>query len=125
MIVNMIGESVRREVGEVEVLCCALLTDAALGEADAERLAEVLAALADPVRLRIYSIIASAPEICSCNLEAPLNKSQPTISHHTRKLKDAGLIVAERRGRWTWWRAVPEQLAALRSSLGTFDDARP
>ena len=124
MVVNMLGGPVRREIAELEVLCCAPLTDAVLGEADAERFAAVLSALADPVRLRIYSIIAGAPEICSCNLEAPLNKSQPTISHHTRKLADAGLIVGERRGRWTWWRAVPEQLAALRASLGTFEDSR-
>lgn len=115
----------RRGIAELEVLCCAPLTDAALSEADAERFAAVLAALADPVRLRIYSIIASAPEICSCNLEAPLNKSQPTISHHTRKLAEAGLIVGDRRGRWTWWSAVPAQLAALRFALGEIENAAP
>ena len=80
-------------------------------------LAAVLTAVGDPVRLRIFSIIAGQDEIRSCNLEAPLDKGQPTISHHTRKLAAAGLIVGEKRGRWTWWRAVPEQLAALGAAL--------
>ncbi len=83
-----------------------------------------LAALSDPVRLRIFSIIASQDETCSCNLEIPLGKSQPTVSHHTRKLAAAGLIVGEKRGRWTWWRAVPEQVAALAAVLGATAQAR-
>jgi ArsR family transcriptional regulator len=81
-------------------------------------LAAVLAALGDPVRLRLLSIVAAEGEVCSCNLEGPLNKSQPTISHHTRVLTEAGLIVGEKRGKWTWWRVVPERLAALRRALG-------
>ena len=60
------------------------------------------------MRLRLLSIVAGAGEVCSCNLEGPLGKSQPTISHHTRVLADAGLIVGERRGRWMWWRVEPE-----------------
>ena len=104
---------------EAEILCCPPLAEHALSEAEAARLAGVLAALADPVRLRIFSIIASQDETCSCNLEGPLGKSQPTISHHTHKLAAAGLIVGEKRGRWTWWRAVPEQLDALSGVLGT------
>ena len=72
---------------------------------------------------RLSSIIASQGEICSCNLEEPLDKSQPTISHHTRKLAAAGLIVGEKRGRWTWWRAVPEQLAALGAALSLAERA--
>jgi ArsR family transcriptional regulator len=90
-----------------------------LAEEDADALARVLAALADPVRLRIFSIIASADEVCSCNLEAPMGKSQPTISHHTSKLAAAGLITGEKRGRWTWWRVVPSQVEAVRSALST------
>jgi len=101
----------------VEVPCCGAITDGAIDEDDAVALAKVMAALADPVRLRILSIIASQEEACSCNLEAPLGKSQPTISHHTAKLAAAGLIIGERRGRWMWWRVVPEQLAALRACL--------
>ena len=77
-----------------------------------------MAALSDPVRLRLLSLVASEGEVCSCNLEGPLGKSQPTISHHTRVLSEAGLIVGERRGKWTWWRAAPDQLRAVRTALG-------
>jgi ArsR family transcriptional regulator len=69
------------------------------------------------VRLRLLSLIASSDEVCSCELQAPLRRSQPTISHHTKALADAGLIVGEKRGRWMWWRVVPERLAALEGAL--------
>jgi ArsR family transcriptional regulator len=98
--------------------CCGPITHSALGEKDAAELAGLYAALSDPVRLRLLSIVAAEGEVCSCNLEGPLGKSQPTISHHTRVLAEAGLIKGERRGRWTWWRPVPEQVERLRSLLG-------
>jgi ArsR family transcriptional regulator, arsenate/arsenite/antimonite-responsive transcriptional repressor len=98
--------------------CCAALTVSALSKQDATELAPVFAALSDPVRLRLLSIVASEGEVCSCNLEGPLSKSQPTISHHTRVLSEAGLIVGEKRGRWTWWRIVPGQMQRLRDLLG-------
>ncbi|MHB1710385.1 MAG: metalloregulator ArsR/SmtB family transcription factor [Acidimicrobiales bacterium] len=98
--------------------CCPSVTTAPMGEAVAVDLARVLAALADPVRLRLLSIVASGAEVCSCDLEGPLAKSQPTISHHTRVLADAGLIVGEKRGRWVWWHADPRRLAAVRTALG-------
>ena len=82
------------------------------------RLAAVLGALADPVRLRLISILAAQGEVCSCHLEEPLGKSQPTISHHTRVLTRAGIIEGDKRGKWTWWRIVPERLAAIREALG-------
>lgn len=85
---------------------------------DAEGLARALAALADPVRLRLLSLVAARAEVCSCELATPLGRSQPTISHHTKVLANAGLIVGERRGRWTWWHVVPERLAAIREALG-------
>ena len=99
-------------------LCCTVLTHDPLSKRDAERTAPVLAALGDPVRLRLLSIIAAEDEVCSCALEGPLGKSQPTISHHTRILADAGLIVGERRGKWTWWQIVPDRLEDLRRLLG-------
>ena len=99
-------------------LCCAPLTKAPLSTADAADLAPVLAALSDPVRLRLLSIVATEGETCSCTLEAPLAKSQPTISHHTKVLAEAGLLVGERRGKWMWWRVVPERLATIRHLLG-------
>jgi ArsR family transcriptional regulator len=99
-------------------LCCSSVVEAPLGESDAVELARVLAALADPVRLRLYSLVAAQTELCSCDLEGPLAKSQPTVSHHTKILAEAGLIIGEKRGRWTWWRIVPDHLAAVRRALG-------
>jgi ArsR family transcriptional regulator len=97
--------------------CCVPITQGALGEEDAVELAGVFAALSDPVRLRLLSIVAAEGEVCSCNLEGPLGKSQPTMSHHTKVLADAGLIEGERRGRWMWWHLVPAPMDRLRSVL--------
>lgn len=107
----------RREPTLSETVCCPAISDRALSQAEAVRLADVFAALGDPVRLRLLSIVASGGEVCSCNLEEPLGKSQPTISHHTKVLAEAGLIAGEKRGRWMWWCVVPEQLDALRDAL--------
>ena len=98
--------------------CCSPLTEAPLSPRQADELAPVLAALGDPVRLRLLSLVAAEGEVCSCNLQVPLGRSQPTISHHTRILAEAGLIEGEKRGKWTWWRIVPERLETLRSLLG-------
>lgn len=92
------------------VRCCTPLSESELTEREARETASIFAALSDPVRLRMLSLIASETEVCSCALESPLKKSQPTISHHTRILAEAGLIEGEKRGRWMWWRVVPEQL---------------
>ena len=102
------------------VACCAPLAAVELSEPDAKTLAEQFAALADPVRLRLVSLLATAPDgaICVCDLVEPIGKSQPTISHHTRVLAEAGLIEGEKRGRWTWWHLVPEQVERLRGLLG-------
>jgi ArsR family transcriptional regulator len=70
------------------------------------------------VRLRVFNLIATAGEVCSCDLIEPIGKSQPTISHHTKALADAGLIVGEKRGRWVWWSIVPDRVAAIRDALG-------
>jgi ArsR family transcriptional regulator, arsenate/arsenite/antimonite-responsive transcriptional repressor len=99
-------------------LCCASVVDAPLGPEEAVELARVLGALADPIRLRLLSLVAAQDEICSCDLEAPLGKSQPTVSHHTKVLADAGLLIGEKRGRWVWWRVEPTRLVAVREALG-------
>jgi ArsR family transcriptional regulator len=112
------GEVPGVAIGAEIELCCASIVEARLSQDDAISLARVLAALADPVRLRLFSLVAAQSEVCSCDLEAPLAKSQPTISHHTRVLAEAGLIVGEKRGRWTWWRVDPDRLAAIRAALG-------
>ncbi len=78
----------------------------------------MLGALADPVRLRLLSLVAAQDEVCSCDLETPLGKSQPTVSHHTKVLADAGLLVGEKRGRWMWWRVEPSRLEFVRQALG-------
>ncbi len=97
--------------------CCSSLLSAPLAETDAIGLAHAFAALADPVRLRLLSLVAQAGEVCSCDLERPLGKSQPTISHHTKALADAGLIIGEKRGRWMWWTIAPDRIASLRAVL--------
>jgi ArsR family transcriptional regulator len=102
---------------ELAATCCTPLRAAALDEDDATELAQVFAALADPVRLRLLSMIASTDECCSCDLQEPLGRSQPTVSHHTKALAEAGLITGEKRGRWVWWRVVPERLEQLRTVL--------
>lgn len=94
------------------------LYGAPIGTPEAEELAAVLGALADPVRLRILSFLLEKGETCSCELAGPLGKSQPTVSHHTTILAAAGLIAGDRRGRWTWWRIDEERLAAIRGALG-------
>ena len=107
-----------RTRGNLPEGCCVPITQSALGTKNAVALADVFAALGDPVRLRLLSIVAAEGEVCSCNLEGPLAKTQPTISHHAKVLAEAGLIVGEKRGRWMWWRANPSALAALRRALG-------
>lgn len=99
----------------VETLCCAPLAEAALDEDGAAELAAILKALADPVRLRLLSIIASSPtgEVCACDLPQLLDRSQPTISHHLSQLTKEGLIDREKRGKWAWFRARPERLATI------------
>jgi ArsR family transcriptional regulator len=99
-------------------ICCAPLLAAPLDADQAEELAAAFSALADPVRLRLLSLVAEAGEVCSCDLLEPLAKSQPTVSHHTKILAEAGLIVGEKRGRWVWWSVVPERVDQLRGALG-------
>lgn len=100
--------------------CCRPLTEGVLSEAEAEDLAAMFRLLADPVRLRLLSIVATSPdgEVCACDLNEPLGRSQPTVSHHLGALTEAGLLEREKRGRWAWFRVVPERLAILRDALG-------
>lgn len=99
---------------------CPTTLSSNLDEAAAAALASTFKALGDPVRLRLLSLIAAAPEgsACSCDLEAPVGKSQPTVSHHLSVLADAGLITKRKEGRWVHCSIVPERLAQLRDALG-------
>lgn len=103
-----------------DTLCCSPVTAGPLDEAAAAEVAAVLKALADPARLRMVSIIASAPagEVCACELPSLLDRTQPTVSHHLSQLVQAGLLDREQRGKWAWFRLRPERLAALRAALG-------
>src|ERR1039457_5415348 len=107
------------KVDESVVSCCGPLGSGALSEPEASEMAKIFGALSDPARLRILSLIASEAEVCSCALEEPTQKSQPTISHHTRILAEAGLITGEKRGRWTWWSVVPERLGEVSRILSS------
>ncbi len=111
--------SAKRRVAVIEDGCCPTALSSPLSEERATVLARDFAALADPVRLRLLSLIASVPggEACVCELVEPLERSQPTVSHHLKILADAGLIVGEKRGRWVWYRPVRERLAQLRALL--------
>ena len=99
--------------------CCAPLQDAPVSAGDAATLARQFAALADPVRLRLLSLIATAADgaVCACDLVEPVGKSQPTVSHHLKVLREAGLLTSERRGVNNWYAAVPAALDALRGVL--------
>jgi ArsR family transcriptional regulator, arsenate/arsenite/antimonite-responsive transcriptional repressor len=98
--------------------CCAAGAPP-LRRGDAEALAERFKALADPARVTILNRIATEAETCTCLLTEPLGLSQPTVSHHLRVLKEAGLIeVAYRRGTWTFYRLVPETMEQLAFALG-------
>lgn len=99
--------------------CCGSVLAEPLRVRDAEPLAKAFAALGDPVRLRLFSLIASqaSGEVCACDLVKPLGKSQPTVSHHLKVLFEAGLVEREKRGSWVWYRAVPDRLRELRDVL--------
>ncbi len=112
------ARSVRPETPTI-VQCCGGVGDAALTVEQADSLAAAFAALADPARLRVLSLIATsdAGEVCACDLVGPLGKSQPTVSHHLKVLREAGLVVSDKRGVWMWYRVVPERLVELRDAL--------
>ncbi len=99
--------------------CCPSVLSAQLDAVEATELAHGFSALADPVRLRVLSILAASPggEVCVCEFVEPLGKSQPTISHHMKILSEAGLVQGERRGKWVWYSLNNERLAQLRSAI--------
>ena len=100
------------------VECCAPVLEEPLDVSSAERLAQWFSVLADPTRLRLFSLIATAGEACAaCDLAEPLGVSQPTVSHHLKVLRDAGLVDSERRGRWVYYQAIPEKLEILSRTI--------
>ena len=83
----------------------------------AERLADLFKALGDPTRVAIVNRLSQADEVCVCDLTDAFDLSQPTVSHHLRILRDVGLVEAERRGTWAYYRLVPEAIERLRGAL--------
>lgn len=99
--------------------CCEPMVREPLGEQDAVELARMFKALSDPVRLRLLSLIAShaGGEACVCDLTGPFDVSQPTISHHLKVLREAGLVGSERRGTWVYYRVIPAAMNRLSDLL--------
>jgi ArsR family transcriptional regulator, arsenate/arsenite/antimonite-responsive transcriptional repressor len=106
-------------LGDDLAACCSPLAGGALDEDAAERLARVFRALGDRHRVRLLSLIAAAAdgEACICDLTAPVGLSQPTISHHMKLLVGAGLVTRDQRGKWAYYRVVPEAMLALSETL--------
>ncbi len=102
--------------------CCEPLAVRALSIEQAALIAPMFKALGDPVRLRLMSMIASRPEACVCDLTGAFDVSGPTISHHLRVLREAGLVDSERRGTWVYYRVRPE---AVRQLGGLLDLSGP
>src|SRR3954470_7426293 len=94
----------RRSATLDPVACCTPVRTESLDQEEAELLAQSFAALADPIRLRLLSVITSSKgEVCACDLVEPSGRSQPTVSHHMKILVDAGLVTREKRGLWVWY----------------------
>ncbi|HEY1827204.1 MAG TPA: metalloregulator ArsR/SmtB family transcription factor [Acidimicrobiales bacterium] len=104
-----------------QATCCPSVLAAPLSVPEASALADGFHALADPVRLRVLSILAASEmgEVCVCEFVEPLGKSQPTISHHMKILSEAGLVQGDRRGKWVWYSLNEGRLAELRGAIDT------
>ena len=100
--------------------CCSPLSAQPLTVEQAEQVAPLLKALADPVRLRLMSLVASHPggEACVCDLNDAFDLTQPTISHHLKVLHEAGLLERDKRGVWVYYRARTQALASLGALIG-------
>ena len=99
--------------------CCDPVLVEPLDHTEADELAAAFKVLADPVRLRLLSLVATAPdgELCACDVVDMIGRSQPTVSHHLSILADAGLLAREQRGRWAYFRVDPDRVAVLRDAL--------
>lgn len=99
-------------------MCCTPIAGGLSGP-EAEDLAALLKVLADPARIRIVSLLATAAagEVCVCDLTEPLGLGQPTVSHHMKQLREAGFVESERRGKWIYHRLLPDRLADVRRAL--------
>ncbi len=115
----MIVMSETTDASAAGVTCCAPLVGEPIDQREAEQLAGTLKALADPARLRLLSIVASAEgqEACVCDLIEPVGLSQPTVSHHLKVLTEAGFLSRSKRGTWAYYRLQPEALSGVAAFL--------
>lgn len=107
-----------KSIAVLPAICCGPATEP-LEVHERDQLAAKFKALADPTRVAIINCLSAADEVCVCNLTETFELSQPTISHHLKILREAGLVESSRRGTWVYYRLVPEALAALRGALGS------
>jgi ArsR family transcriptional regulator, arsenate/arsenite/antimonite-responsive transcriptional repressor len=102
------------DMSNAMIECCAPLAAEVLSDEEAAATAELFKALADPARVRIVNLLASAGEpVCACNLNEPVGLSQPTVSHHLKKLVEVGLLAREQRGKWAYFSLRPEAVEKL------------
>ena len=106
-----------KSIATLPAICCGPATEP-LAVHERDQLAAQFKALADPTRVAIVNHLSTADEVCVCNLVDAFDLSQPTISHHLKILREAGLVGSTRRGTWAFYRLVPDALAALRATLG-------
>jgi ArsR family transcriptional regulator len=105
------------------VACCAPLATPVLSDEEAEATAKLFRALGDPARVRILNVLATAEApVCACEFNDPLGLSQPTVSHHLKKLTDAGLLVREQRGKWAYFSLNPEATSTLAGLVDLKED---
>ncbi len=114
----MVKRGVVIETVQAEV-CCPSVLASPLDSSEAAELAKGFTALADPVRLRVLSILAATPggEVCVCDFVDSLGKSQPTVSHHLKILSEVGLVHGDRRGKWVWYSLDRDRLASLCAAI--------
>ena len=100
------------------IACCAPLNAQTLSDEEAEATAALFRALGDPARVRIVNLLATSPEpVCACDVIEPVGLAQPTVSHHLKKLVEAGLLAREQRGKWAYFSLKPEATALLAGLL--------
>ena len=106
-----------KSIAVLPTICCGPETEP-LAVHERDQLAAQFRALADPTRVAIVNSLSATEEVCVCNLTATFDLSQPTISHHLKILREAGLVESTRRGTWAYYRLVPGSIEALRGALG-------